>query len=356
VTPKINPDGSVIMRVVPIVSSVSNTTVQITEGTFASAFDIQTVETTIIAQDGETVVLGGLIARRNEKDENKIPWLGDLPGVGALFRYRNQRKRKTELLVILTPQIVRCRADADQILHEQSGKMSWMMPDVLRTYGIHGMEPIMPGFVPPPPGYMRPPLVPGSPYLPYTTHPPAPPYGPAFPVLPALPGSGLEVLPNPAPKGAPTMPPAPQASAAGKSPDWPQPVIHNDVPIFNVPKGSEPMKSPAAKHNMADKRAVPAQATHLPPVQNKSQPSFHDPQPAGLPGATHSQPHGPALNQQGAPGPTGAPNYRQPTGGAPLLQPTGFNGAPAVAPNYPAAPGQPPFPIVGQGQGTDPAN
>src|SRR5262249_4865984 len=119
-TPKINPDGTIIMRVTPVVSSVSNTTVQISQGVFATSFPTQTVDTTVIAGDGESVVIGGLITRRNEKDENKIPWVGDLPGVGALFRYRQQRKAKTELIFILTPHIIRCREDADRVLAEES--------------------------------------------------------------------------------------------------------------------------------------------------------------------------------------------------------------------------------------------
>src|SRR5262249_15052026 len=100
VTPKINPDGSVVMRVNPQVSSTAQSNIDLGNGVFATAFNVQTVETTVTAWDGETVALGGLLTRRDEKHENKIPWFGDLPGVGALFRYRTQIKQKTELMVI----------------------------------------------------------------------------------------------------------------------------------------------------------------------------------------------------------------------------------------------------------------
>src|SRR5262249_47435558 len=103
VTPKINPDGSVVMRVIPEVSSVTQTQVQISQGVFATAFNVETVETTVIAQDGETVVLGGLITKRDVKTENKVPILGDLPILGSLWRYRQQIKNKQEVIVILTP-------------------------------------------------------------------------------------------------------------------------------------------------------------------------------------------------------------------------------------------------------------
>ncbi len=149
VTPKINPDGTVIMRVLPSISAATDSTVLIAEGVFATAFDVQEVETTVIAADGETVVLGGLISRRNVKSENKIPWLGDLPAVGALFRFRSQTKRKQELLIILTPRIVRSKAEADQLLFEERGRMDWIQGDVLKTHGTVGMQPIMPGYRPP---------------------------------------------------------------------------------------------------------------------------------------------------------------------------------------------------------------
>src|SRR5262249_33213404 len=107
VTPKISPDGTVIMRVIPEVSSVLPTQINLGNKGLATQFNVQHVETTVSAKDGETVAIGGLIQKRDAKSENKYPWLGDLPYIGALFRYRTQDKTKTELLVILTPHVVR---------------------------------------------------------------------------------------------------------------------------------------------------------------------------------------------------------------------------------------------------------
>src|SRR5262249_32798842 len=142
VTPRISPDGTVIMRVIPEVSKVAPTTINLGNGVTATAFDVQHVETTVTAQDGETVAIGGLITKRDEKMENKIPWFGDLPYVGAAFRYRTQSKAKFELLVILTPHIVKTRADADAILAKESSRMDWIVGDIARTHGTTGMEPI----------------------------------------------------------------------------------------------------------------------------------------------------------------------------------------------------------------------
>ena len=95
-------------------------------------------ETTVIAQDGETVVLGGVITRRNEKDENKVPWLGDLPGIGALFRYRTENKTKTELLIIMTPRVLRTREDAE--LFKQVEKCIRLLLDNPRHPGLNMHE------------------------------------------------------------------------------------------------------------------------------------------------------------------------------------------------------------------------
>ncbi|HMC63465.1 MAG TPA: hypothetical protein VKI65_00850, partial [Gemmataceae bacterium] len=163
VTPRISPEGSVLMRVIPEVSSPAPTNVLIssTGGTnvFATAFNVQTVETTVAARDGETVAIGGLIQKKDEKHENKIPWFGDLPGVGALFRFRTQTKSKTELLVIMTPHIVRSAAERERILIEEAHRMDWCLGDVVKMHGPAGLGPLLA----PPPDAVGPHLMPGAP-------------------------------------------------------------------------------------------------------------------------------------------------------------------------------------------------
>src|SRR5439155_6423172 len=115
-------------------------TVSLGNGVTATAFNTQTVDTTVVAGDGETVAIGGLITKRDVKAENKLPILGDLPGFGALWRYRTQVKAKVELLVIMTPHIIRSRFDADRILAEESRRMHWVLGDVLKTHATTGFE------------------------------------------------------------------------------------------------------------------------------------------------------------------------------------------------------------------------
>jgi hypothetical protein len=118
--------------------------VQLGNGSFGTSYNDQKVDTTVLVGDGETIAIGGLIQKRDNKSENKIPWFGDLPYIGALFRFRSQEKTKTELMVILTPHIIRSRLDADRILAEESRRMDWIIGDVIKTHGTTGLQPILP--------------------------------------------------------------------------------------------------------------------------------------------------------------------------------------------------------------------
>jgi general secretion pathway protein D len=191
VTPRITPDGRVIMRVTPQVSSTAPTSVSLGNGVTAVAINQQLVDTTVVAQDGETVALGGLISRNDTKTENKVPWLGDLPGIGVLFRYRQQTKSKQELMVIMTPHVVRTPMERARYLVEEGRKMDWMIPETTRTHGATNMGPLL-----------DPPVIP---YLPGDG-----PTGTALiPELGAAPG-GPSAAPSPAPPALPyprTMPP-----------------------------------------------------------------------------------------------------------------------------------------------------
>jgi hypothetical protein len=132
------------MRIIPEVSAVQSTSFPISPGVTGTSLSIQHLETTINAEDGETVLLGGLITKANDKNENKAPWLGDLPGIGSLFRYRFEVSKKTELIVIMTPHIIRNRAEGDRILAEEAQRIDWNLKEVMRIYGNRRMAPFMP--------------------------------------------------------------------------------------------------------------------------------------------------------------------------------------------------------------------
>jgi type II secretion system protein D len=263
VTPKINPDGSVLMRVDPQVSSTAPSLVPLGNGVFATAFNIQEVQTTVVAGDGETVAIGGLISSRDEKTENKVPWLGDLPYIGTAFRYRVQNKAKVELLIILTPHIVRSKAEADRILAEESRRMDWCLGDVLRTHGTSGMEPVFPrprlDQIDPAAAAPPPLLETGAPptVLPSTS-------GPMPSVPPSREGDGRETLPPPRvvpPSGTSLPPPGPGpnlTAAPGPNPVAGAPVVpvHYSVPI----PPPDPVPPPPGQANNAGNGTAPQAA------------------------------------------------------------------------------------------------
>ncbi|HEY5716108.1 MAG TPA: type IV pilus secretin PilQ family protein [Psychromonas sp.] len=104
VTPQITPDNKVILDLVITQDSVGDT---VSAGTgYAVAIDTQKIGTQVLVDNGETLVLGGIYQQRTSKDVSKVPLLGDIPYLGALFRSTNDKSSKSELLIFVTPKIV----------------------------------------------------------------------------------------------------------------------------------------------------------------------------------------------------------------------------------------------------------
>jgi len=102
VTPHITPDGSVILDILVNKDSVSN--VQSPGG--ALAIDTNQIQTQVLVNDGETLVLGGIYERSQRVSKTKVPFLGDIPLLGALFRSTSKTNEKFELLIFVTPTII----------------------------------------------------------------------------------------------------------------------------------------------------------------------------------------------------------------------------------------------------------
>ena len=100
VTPQITPEGAVVLDVDVNRDSVG----QLTPAGYA--INTKHVKTQVQVDDGGTVVLGGIYEDADRNDEAKVPGLADVPGLGWLFKNRNQTRRKSELLIFLTPRVV----------------------------------------------------------------------------------------------------------------------------------------------------------------------------------------------------------------------------------------------------------
>jgi type II secretory pathway component GspD/PulD (secretin) len=112
VTPFITEDGLVEMIVSPSISEIDPTTsIPISasaNGTIVSApvIDIRSADTVAVTPDKQTVVIGGLMQTTKTETVTKIPFLGDVPLLGSLFRRTQKSDAKSELIIFLTPYIV----------------------------------------------------------------------------------------------------------------------------------------------------------------------------------------------------------------------------------------------------------
>ncbi|HSD68876.1 MAG TPA: type IV pilus secretin PilQ [Woeseiaceae bacterium] len=105
VTPQITPDNNIIMDLLVSKDNVGELTPSATGG-FVPSIDTRSVETQVLVRDGQTVVLGGIYETERRETVNKVPYLGDIPGLGVLFRSTSRVSNKAELLIFVTPRIL----------------------------------------------------------------------------------------------------------------------------------------------------------------------------------------------------------------------------------------------------------
>ncbi|OGP20957.1 MAG: hypothetical protein A2038_03915 [Deltaproteobacteria bacterium GWA2_57_13] len=108
VTPQVGSDGTVVLHIRPTVTDSTRRETFQGQGTQITVPIVEVREADVIARakEGQIVVIGGLIQERKTDDESKVPLLGDLPGIGRLFRSTTQVRKKTELVVLLSPTVM----------------------------------------------------------------------------------------------------------------------------------------------------------------------------------------------------------------------------------------------------------
>lgn len=147
VTPRISPDGMVVLAIqaerslvgpeaegIPISISANGDVIR------SPKIETQTATAVVSARSGQTIVLGGLIDKRTLTISRKVPLLGDIPVLGALFRFDTFDQSRNELLIILTPVVVRNDEDIAMLRETEMGRMSWCLADVSNIYGAHALH------------------------------------------------------------------------------------------------------------------------------------------------------------------------------------------------------------------------
>jgi general secretion pathway protein D len=137
VTPRISPEGMVVMEIdaeksevgpdiegIPVSISADGEVIR------SPRVKITTAQTTVSSASGQTIVIGGLITTTNSTTARRVPWLSDVPVLGHLFRYDSSFNRRKELLIILTPHVVRGQSDAEHLKQVEMARMSWISCDM----------------------------------------------------------------------------------------------------------------------------------------------------------------------------------------------------------------------------------
>jgi len=123
VTPFITAEGLVEMILSPEISSLSATTVPISNTVSSPVIDQRSADTVVVTPSDKTIVIGGLISTQSQDSEKKVPILGDIPLIGAAFKRKVKSDVKTELLIFLTPHVVQTPEDLPRVSSDERANM-----------------------------------------------------------------------------------------------------------------------------------------------------------------------------------------------------------------------------------------
>ncbi len=105
VTPVVQPNGRIMLKL-HLSQNVPGSTMRSGEGEYI-AIDKQEIETQVTLKDGQTLALGGIFQQHSAKGQSKVPVMGDIPLLGALFRHVTTEQKRRELVIFITPRLIR---------------------------------------------------------------------------------------------------------------------------------------------------------------------------------------------------------------------------------------------------------
>ncbi len=163
--PQVNSEGLVNLELSLEISEVAPG--ESAGGIQSPTFTTRKAETTVVVNSGETIIIGGIIAESTNDDKNGVPYLMDIPVLGNLFRRTANTKRRVELIVLITPFVVRDRDEARSVTEDFRRRVDGVLKDVelieARDPASHTLiieAPSGPTTPPPPPASKRPPVPP----------------------------------------------------------------------------------------------------------------------------------------------------------------------------------------------------
>ena len=274
VKPQISEGGVVRLAIYQELSSIQNTLTAAQGGIITNK---RSFESTVLVEDGNIVVLGGLIEDRTDNSRSSLPILGRIPGLGYLFSYENRGRKKTNLLVFLRPYVVRDESTSSALALDRYAYIRGQVATNSKSDNLifKGFQSTQLPEAPPVPPAMRqkaPETTPGG------TVPPTAPVDPA-----GLGGRDTKPLPAPQsaappasqPMSAPTSSPEPRAATttepATTSPASTQSsttsAATSNVPVASPPRpASESSATPPSTAPATTSAAVAVQPPPAPPV------------------------------------------------------------------------------------------
>lgn len=133
VLPQVNADGLVNLQVRQEVSEVDNS---FSSATGSPAFTTREAETTAVVQNGDSLLIGGIIQESTSRGRSGVPYLMDLPVVGRLFRMDTDNVRRVELIILLTPHVIRNRSESLLVTEQYKDRLWDVVDEIERTSGL----------------------------------------------------------------------------------------------------------------------------------------------------------------------------------------------------------------------------
>jgi general secretion pathway protein D len=115
VTPRVNKNGLVEMD---ITQEVSNSVPTTTSGIDSPTIQQRRLTTTVVVKNGDTIALGGLITESKSTSKSGVPYLQRIPILGALFRDTDKQTTRTELILLITPRVIRDDAEFQNVMDD----------------------------------------------------------------------------------------------------------------------------------------------------------------------------------------------------------------------------------------------
>ena len=164
IIPQVNSQGLVNLQVLAEVSQRREKNVEVGQDTFP-AFDSRVAETTAVVQDGDTLVIGGIITDSKNQTRSGVPYLMDIPVIGRFFRTTTDTNERTELIMMISPRVIRGRDEARAVSEEFKNNLWHLRNELEREARERAKaQPKRPAVEPPP--MPNPDLVPPSPQPP----------------------------------------------------------------------------------------------------------------------------------------------------------------------------------------------